>query len=62
MQEVWKIINDFEDYEISNLGRVKSFKGKDNIIKKELDKEIIIEDNSDMLTKNENKNGDLKND
>jgi hypothetical protein len=24
--EIWKTINDFEDYQISNLGRVKSFK------------------------------------
>ena len=27
MEEIWKVITGFEDYEVSNLGRVKSLKG-----------------------------------
>lgn len=33
-KEIWKIVPDFEDYQVSNLGRVKSFKcGKIKILK-----------------------------
>jgi hypothetical protein len=32
--EIWKIINDFPDYRVSNFGRIKSFKfGKERILK-----------------------------
>lgn len=34
MKEIWKKINGFEDYEISNFGRVKSFKRNRDIILK----------------------------
>ena len=34
MDEIWKPIIGFKGYEISNLGRVKSFKSKEPIIKK----------------------------
>lgn len=38
MKEVWKKVERFEDYEVSNLGRVKSFKfGKQKILKLSLD-------------------------
>jgi len=34
MEEIWKNINDFNDYQISSLGRVKSFKyGKEKVLK-----------------------------
>lgn len=34
MEEVWKYIDGFEDYQISNFGRVKSFKnGKEKILR-----------------------------
>jgi hypothetical protein len=34
MEEIWKTIEGFEDYEVSNFGRVKSFKlGKEKILK-----------------------------
>jgi hypothetical protein len=37
--EVWKKIKDFEDYEVSNLGNVKSLKyGKQKILKPGLSK------------------------
>ena len=28
LEEIWKPIEDFDDYEVSNLGRVRSFKGR----------------------------------
>ena len=28
LEEIWKPIQDFDDYEVSNLGRVRSFKGR----------------------------------
>ena len=28
VEEIWKPIADFDDYEVSNLGRVRSFKGR----------------------------------
>jgi len=37
--EIWKSIKNFEDYQISNLGRVKSFKcGKERILKQNKNK------------------------
>jgi hypothetical protein len=36
--EVWKTIKDFQDYQVSNLGRVKSLKfGKEKILKQSID-------------------------
>ena len=36
-KEVWRSIKDYEDYQVSNLGRVKSLKfGKERILKKSL--------------------------
>jgi len=36
--EIWKTIKEFEDYEISNFGRVKSLKfGKEKILKQNID-------------------------
>jgi len=38
IKEVWRSVKDYEDYKVSNLGRVKSFKrGKERILKKQLD-------------------------
>lgn len=36
--EIWKTIEGFEDYQVSNFGRVKSFKcGKEKILKPQID-------------------------
>jgi len=35
LTEIWKMIEEFEDYYVSNFGRVKSFKhGKEKILNK----------------------------
>lgn len=36
--EIWKVIIDFPDYQISNLGRVKSFISNEKILKQYRDK------------------------
>lgn len=40
MEEIWKSIKDYEDYEISNLGRIKSYKNnKERLLKPRKDKD-----------------------
>jgi len=34
MEEIWKTINNYEDYQVSNLGRIKSFKSNKCVILK----------------------------
>lgn len=33
-QEEWKVIEGFEDYEVSSFGRIKSLKGNKQLIRK----------------------------
>lgn len=44
MQEIWKEIKDFPNYQISNLGRVKALKYYSNIHKKYYDRELILKE------------------
>lgn len=44
MQEIWKEIKDYPNYQISNLGRVKTLKYYSNIHKKYYDRELVLKE------------------
>lgn len=44
MQEIWKEIKDYPNYQVSNLGRVKTLKYYSNIHKKYYDRELILKE------------------
>lgn len=49
MQEIWKKIKDYPNYEISNLGRVKALKYYSNIHKKYYDRELILKEKTNRF-------------
>lgn len=48
IEEVWKEIKDYPNYQISSLGRVKSLKYYSNINKKYYERELILKEKINM--------------
>lgn len=48
MKEEWKTIENYPNYEISNMGRVRALKYYSNIHKKYYDREIILKEKTNM--------------
>ena len=44
MQEIWKEIKDYPNYQISNLGRIKALKFYSNIHKRYYDRELLLKE------------------
>lgn len=49
MQEIWKDIKDYPNYQISNFGRVKALKFYSNIHKKYYDRELILKEKTNRF-------------
>lgn len=49
MQEIWKKIKDYPNYEISNLGRIKALKYYSNVHKQYYDRELILKEKTNKF-------------
>lgn len=49
MQEIWKEIKDYPNYQISNLGRVKALKFYSNLHKQYYDRELILKEKTNRF-------------
>lgn len=49
MEEIWKNIKNYPNYQISNLGRVKALKFYSNIHKKYYDRELILKEKTNRF-------------
>jgi len=49
MEEIWKEIKDYHNYQVSNLGRVKTSKFYSNIYKKYFDRELILKEKTNCF-------------
>lgn len=49
MQEIWKEVKDYPNYEISNFGRVKALKFYSNVHKKYYDRELILKEKTNRF-------------
>lgn len=49
MIEIWKEIKDYPNYQISNLGRVKTLKFYSNVHKKYYDRELILKEKTNRF-------------